>query len=194
MKIRHARPADVPAMLAVYRPFVEETTVTFEYETPSNTAFLARLEEIAARGPWLVLEDGGTVAGYAYLDRAFVRAAYAWAADLSIYLGPGVRRLGAGRALYTLLERMGQAQGYQVFYGLVTSENEASRRFHEAMGYDAAMLLPNCGFKKGRWHGVYWYEKRFGPLDDPGPMPTPASKMDWSEIDRSGLEKFEIDI
>ncbi|MCI8524835.1 MAG: N-acetyltransferase [Oscillospiraceae bacterium] len=194
MRIRMARPADVPAMLAVYRPFVEETAVTFEYETPSPAAFLARLEAVSARGPWLVLEDGGAAAGYAYLDRAFARAAYAWAADLSIYLAPRARGRGAGRALYTLLERMAARQGYRVLYGLVTSGNAASRRFHEALGYRIAALLPDCGYKLGRWHGVCWYEKRLGPAGDPGPMPAPAAEADWSGLDLSGLENFEIEL
>lgn len=194
MKIRRASPEDMPALLAVYRPYVEETAITFEYETPSPAAFLARWEDISARGPWLVLEDGGAVAGYAYLDRAFVRAAYAWAADLSIYLAPEAQGRGAGRALYTLLERMAARQGYRVLYGLVTSENQASCRFHEAMGYRAAALLPDCGFKLGRWHGVYYYEKRLGPPGDPGPMPRLASETDWTGLDLRGLEDFTIDL
>ena len=40
--IRAALPADVPAMLAVYAPYVTETAVTFEYEPPSERAFAER--------------------------------------------------------------------------------------------------------------------------------------------------------
>lgn len=187
MKIRLATEADVEAMREIYRPFVEETAVSFEYEVPTAAAFLARFRDITARGPWLACEDGGAVTGYAYLDRAFVRAAYAWAADLSIYLAPAAQGRGVGRMLYGLLERMAAAQGYRVLYGLVTSGNVASRRFHEALGYAPTAILPDCGYKLGRWHGVYWYEKRVGPPEDPARFPTPAPRMDWARLDLAGL-------
>ena len=40
--IRNATAADVPAMLAIYAPYVENSTYTFEYTIPSEEAFLAR--------------------------------------------------------------------------------------------------------------------------------------------------------
>ena len=37
MNIRPAREEDLPAMLEIYRPYVEETTASFEYVTPTLT-------------------------------------------------------------------------------------------------------------------------------------------------------------
>ena len=188
-----AREADVSAILAVYAPYITATAITFEYEVPSETDFCARFRDITSRGPWLVAEEAGQILGYAYLDRAFVRAAYSWAADLSVYLRPEARGRGLGRAFYTLLERMAALQGYQVLYGLVTTDNEASCRFHQAMGYRLLCCMPDCGFKLGRWHGVNWYEKRLCPPEAPGAMPTPAPEMDWSRLETADLlERWEI--
>src|SRR5699024_10926044 len=128
---------------------------------------------------WLTAEEDGQLLGYAYLDRAFTRAAYQWAADVSVYLRPEARRQGLGRRFYALLERMAALQGYQVVYGLVTTDNAASCRFHEAMGYRPAGFLADCGFKLGRWHGVTWYEKRLCPPAAPARPPVPAPEMDW---------------
>ena len=75
--IRLAERADVPAMLEIYAPYVRETTVTFEYATPSAEEFAGRFDRISARYPWLVWEASGRILGYAYADAAFSRAAYA---------------------------------------------------------------------------------------------------------------------
>ena len=192
IQIRMAGTADVAGILDIYRPYIENTAITFEYDVPSEADFLQRFRDITSRGPWLVAEEAGQLLGYAYLDRAFVRAAYAWAADLSVYLRPEARGRGLGRAFYTLLERMAALQGYQVLYGLVTTDNDASCRFHEAMGYRLLCCMPDCGFKLGRWHGVNWYEKRLCPPTAPAAMPTPAPEMDWSSVDGSGLEQWEV--
>ena len=194
MDIRLAREADLPDILEIYRPYIETTAITFEYEVPSLPDFARRFREVTSRCPWLAAEADGTLLGYAYADRAFVRAAYRWAADFSVYLRPEARGRGLGRVLYTLLERMVAAQGYQVVYGLVTSGNEPSRRFHLAMGYRETALLPDCGFKLGRWHGVYWYEKRLCPPAAPAAMPTPAPDMDWSLVDLPPWPAGEIQL
>ena len=44
MTIRDAVAADVPAMLAIYAPFVRETAVSFEYEVPSEAEFWQRIQ------------------------------------------------------------------------------------------------------------------------------------------------------
>ena len=59
--IRNATAADVPAMLAIYAPYVENSTYTFEYIIPSEEAFLARFREITLQVPWLVWEEDGRV-------------------------------------------------------------------------------------------------------------------------------------
>lgn len=185
--IRLARETDVPAILDIYGPYIENTAITFEYTVPSAADFTARFRAITAVGPWLVAEEDGKLLGYAYLDRAFERTAYRWAADLSVYLSPEARGRGLGRVFYTLLERMGALQGYQLLYGLVTSENLASCRFHEAMGYRLTAVLPDCGYKLGRWHGVHWYEKRLCPPCPPGAFPAAAPDMDWSGLSLDGI-------
>ena len=187
VRIRLARESDIPGILDIYGPYILHTPITFEYTVPTVADFTDRFRAITAVGPWLVAEEDGNLLGYAYLDRAFERVAYRWAADLSVYLRPEAAGKGLGRVFYTLLERMGAMQGYQVLYGLVTSENENSCRFHEAMGYRLTAVLPDCGYKLGRWHGVHWYEKRLCAPCDPGAFPKAAPDMDWSALCLDGV-------
>lgn len=176
--IRMAQREDVPAMLEIYRPYILETAYTFEYTVPSLAEFTQRFDTIHARFPWLVWEEDGEILGYAYADAAFVRAAYQWDADLSIYLKPEAKGQGGGRRLYEILEDLLRAQGYFLVYGIITSCNKGSCAFHEAMGYRESAFFPACGFKFGQWYGTYWYEKR---LQDGDPTSPPRG---WRELEK----------
>ena len=158
--IRAATAQDVPALLAVYGPYIQETAYTFEYEVPTLEAFRQRFLTITEKHPWLVWEENGEILGYAYGERAFERAAYSWVADLSIYLKPSCHGRGIGKALYSAVEEILRRQGYFALYGVVTSSNTGSCAFHRAMGFRQMAEFPACGWKFGRWHDVIWFEKR----------------------------------
>ena len=172
--IRIATENDLPEILNVYRPYVEETTITFEFEPPAPEVFAARFAAVTAQFPWFVAEENGQVVGYAYASRAFERAAYQWDADVSVYLAPAAQGCGVGRALYQALEAELTALGYCTLYALITAENAASCAFHRAMGYHLCATLPASGFKHGRWLDVYWYEKS---LRDKPAQPQPVRRF-----------------
>ena len=167
--IRAATVQDVPALLAIYGPYIQETAYTFEYEVPTLDAFRQRFLAITERHPWLVWEENGEILGYAYGERAFERAAYSWVADLSIYLKPSCHGRGIGKALYSAVEEILRQQGYFALYGVVTASNTGSCAFHRAMGFRQMAEFPACGWKLGQWHGVVWFEKRLrdGDVESP---------------------------
>ena len=185
--IRVAVEADVPAILAVYAPYILTTTYTFEYDVPTLSDFLERFRGITQQFPWLVWEEGGEILGYAYASPPYTRAAYRWCAEPSVYLLPEARGRGIAKALYDALEKILTVQGYQVLYALITEENLASRRFHEKMGYRFSVLFPDCGFKFGRWLGLIWMEKRLKPVEIPSKSPTT-----WSELVKDRQRIFYI--
>lgn len=158
--LRNAVLADVPAILEIYRPYILHTAITFEYEVPTLEAFTQRFLRITGDFPWLVWEENGEILGYAYGSKAFERAAYQWDADLSIYLRQDCRGRGIGKLLYRELEAQLQKLGYHVLYGIVTSDNTDSCRFHQALGYREIARMERTGFKFGRWYDVTWFEKR----------------------------------
>jgi len=163
--IRPANKGDVARMLEIYSPYVTDTAISFEYAPPSLAEFEARFERISARYPWIGWEEDGRVIGYAYGDRAFERAAYAWDADVSIYVDMNERARGIGRALYDCLEGMLKDLGYCNLYALITSDNLPSCRFHEKRGYVLEGVLRRSGYKFGKWHDVSWYCLRFEEND-----------------------------
>lgn len=169
--LRPAKEADLPAMLEIYRPYVEQTAVSFEYTLPALAEFTQRFCAHTAQFPWLVWAEKGEICGYAYAGAPWERAAYGYCAECSVYIKSEHHHRHIGANLYEALEQILTLQGYRLAYALITTENAASLRFHEALGYTRRALFPNCGYKFGRWHGVVWLEKQLNPFDAPEGFP-----------------------
>ena len=185
--IRFATCDDIAPMLAIYAPYVEHTTYTFEYTVPTHETFSDRLTQYTTQLPWLVWEEDGKVLGYAYGSLPFERAAYAWCAEVSVYLAPQAHRRGIGRKLYAALEEIMWRQGYRVIYALVTNENTGSLAFHKKVGYRYCAEFPCCGLKFNRWLGVIWLEKQSNIVEIPSHPPIPWFEIvnndeDWKNI------------
>ena len=187
MNLRLATAADLPAMLEIYRPYVENTTYSFEYDVPCLKTFTQRFYTITAQFPWLVWEENGKVLGYAYGSLPFERAAYAWCAEVSIYIAPQMQGKGIGKKLYAAVEEILWRQGYQIIYALITSENENSLRFHEQVGYSYCAQFPDCGIKFGRRLGVIWMQKTSKTVEIPSSMPIP-----WQFVVENDRKLMEV--
>ncbi len=173
--IRDAEPdRDAAACLSVYAPFVRDTIVSFEEQVPSLEEFRQRIRSTIPAYPWLVLEVGGEVVGYAYASQHRSRAAYRWAADVTVYIAPSHHRRGAGRRLYTeLLDRL-RRQQFQVACAGVTLPNDASVGLHRAMGFEPIGVYRQIGWKMGAWRDVMWLELELVPSgDEPPAEPLP---------------------
>ena len=177
MAIRMATKQDVPRILEIYAPYVENTAISFEYEVPSLESFTQRFLDITAQFPWLVWEENGKVLGYAYGSLPFARAAYQWSAEASIYLCPEACGKGIGKKLYAALEQLLQKQGYKKVYAIITTANDASIAFHKAVGYRHTATMPDCGYKLGAWHGIVWMEKALNDWSAPPHIPVSLDQV-----------------
>lgn len=54
ISIRFATPDDAAELLEIYRPYVMDTAISFEYEVPSVTEFRGRIENIQKKYPYIV--------------------------------------------------------------------------------------------------------------------------------------------
>src|SRR4029078_11079143 len=86
LRIRPAIEADATALLAIYRPFVETTAVSFETVTPTVEEFATRIAKALADWQWLVAERDGRCVGYAYGGLHRERPAYRWSTEVSAYV------------------------------------------------------------------------------------------------------------
>ena len=184
VRLRIASPGDAGGIAAIYRPYVEQTAVTFEYVPPAPSEMAERIARTLARYPYLVAESAadGSLLGYAYAGPYYGRAAYGWCCESSLYLRQGLSRQGLGTLLSAALEGALALQGLLSVYACIAVADcadlclpdpylpGASVPFHEARGFRQIGAFPQCGFKFGRWYGVVWMEKRLGPRT-PDPLP-----------------------
>lgn len=164
---------DAPAIADIYGEFVRETAISFESVPPTPDEFAARIERIQATHPWLVAELGGRVVGFAYGSPHRERAAYRWAADVSVYIESASHRRGVGRALCEDLFDMLRAQRLLMACAGITLPNDASVALHESFGFVPIGVYRRIGYKAGAWRDVGWWQLALArPDGDPPPEPT----------------------
>lgn len=152
IELRDATPDDLPGILEIYNDAVLNTTaiwndVLVDLENRKEW-FRARKE----RGfPVIVAIKDGAVAGYAsYGDwRAF--DGYRHTREHSIYVHKNARGAGLGTLLMQALIEHAKTSGVHVLIGAIESENTASIRLHEALGFRVAGRYSEVGRKFDRW-------------------------------------------
>jgi len=168
--IRTARDDDAAAIHAIYAPSVTAGVATFETELPGVEAMRERIRSRLQHYPWLVWEEAGEVLAYAYAGRFRERAAYDWIAETSIYVRADAHRRGIARKLYGVLLDVMRRQGINQAVGVITLPGAASVAMHESMGFSAAGVWRQCGYKLGQWWDVGVWQKQ---LQAPAAMPLP---------------------
>lgn len=174
---RLATPDDAEALLKIYEPYIA-TTVTNETEVPSVEEFRQRIVDRDGVYPYIVCEEDGRPVGYAYGSRLFSRAAYAWAAELSVYFSTDHRGRGLGRAIYGKLFDLLALQGVRTVVGKVVCPNSKSDHLHQKMGFEHVGTLRAASYKLGSWHDVNLWEKHIGNVEAaPEPL-RPLAEVD----------------
>src|SRR4051812_46033492 len=149
--VRSADPADLPRIAAIYDDQVRTAISTFDLEPRPLSYWESRLASTAPGDHLLVADSGGGVVGYAYSSSYRPRPGYARTREVSVYLAAAARGRGLGRALYDeLLERL-RADGVHQVLAVIALPNDASEALHRSCGFTRVGVLPEVGWKLGRW-------------------------------------------
>ena len=156
--IREATPDDAAAICAIYNPYIEYTTISFEEKPVAVSDMAERIASCQAQGlPWLVAEASGDMLGYAYATHWRTRPAYRHAVESSIYMRQATVGQGVGKLLYRELIRRLAVLGLHTVIGGVAQPNPASDGLHRALGFRQVAHFEQVGRKFGRWLDVaYW--------------------------------------
>jgi L-amino acid N-acyltransferase YncA len=188
--IRIAQSSDATSIARIYKPYVEETSITFEEAAPSAAEMEGRIAKVGAAYPWLVAEEDGEVLGYAYATKYRERAAYRWSLETSIYVERESRGRGLGCALYGALIPILREMGIAALYGVVTLPNPRSLALHARFGFEPLCTFAKVGFKFGSWHDVGWTALRLDSPEGIVAAGTPAEPMPFPEFTRSRPERL----
>lgn len=156
--IRRATVADAAGMLQIYSPIVIETAISFELEPPGIDEFAERMRSVMRDNPWLVAEDDGLIAGYAYSTLFRSRAAYAHTRETSVYVHPDYHRRGLGRVLMQAMIDELLLRGVHRVVAGATMPNPASAALHESLGFRHVGTFHEVGRKFDTWHDVAFWE------------------------------------
>ncbi len=192
--LRAAAPEDAAVILAIYRPYVERTAVSFECTVPTEEEIQSRIQKTLEFYPYLVAEDAGHILGFTYAGPFSRREAYAWSVETTIYLRSDARGLGVGKRLYSALEDVCKSQNFLNLNACIASpEAEDQRltknsvRFHSHIGYQMVGEFHKCGYKFGTWYNMVWMEKFIGEHSE---IPLPV--IPFPALDRDTLKKLGI--
>ncbi len=168
--VRPASARDAGACLAIYRPYVQNTAISWEIDVPTADEMAARIGGLRATHDWLVLERDDQIIGFAYGQPLKRLAAFQWSAETGIYVDVHHHRAGGGRELYTQLLRRLTVRGYRQAFAGITQPNEASNGFHRSFGFQDAGLYRHVAWKHDSWHDVAWMQlDLLGTADQDGP-------------------------
>ena len=162
--IRLAGEGDGAALAAIYRPYVEDSRISFEESAPDAAEMARRIRgDLPGYHPWFVAEEDGRLLGYAASSAFRTRPAYRWTVETGVYLAADAQGRGVGRALLTKLLEVLARQGYAAAIGAIALPNDASVALHEKLGFAHAGTYRGVGFKLGEWLDVGLWEKELAP-------------------------------
>ena len=155
--IRNVHPDDAEAICGIYNHYVLNTTITFEEEPVSVETMRQRVRDVTHSFPWILADENGIVAGYAYACPWKTRSAYRHTVESGIYLHKDSMGKGVGTLLYGELLRLLREGGFHAVIGGIALPNPASIALHEKLGFVNIGRFKEVGFKFGKWIDVgYW--------------------------------------
>ncbi len=164
--IRLARESDAKALSQIYKPYVENTAVSFEYIAPDSEEFRKRISEKISQYPFLVAEYKGDVVGYSYASTFMPRPAYKHSVETTVYINEAFHGNGIGKKLYLALECLLKLQNVLSLNACIACAdipdetlNNNSMFFHSRMGFRYVGRFNASGYKFQRFYDMIWMEK-----------------------------------
>jgi phosphinothricin acetyltransferase len=157
--IRAAHADDFDAIAAITNHYITSSAVHFAYEPVTAHDLRAAWHE-HPRHPFLVDDDGDRIVAYAKAGPWRERAAYAWTAEVGIYVAHDAHHRRIGTALYTALLDEVAARGFRSAVAGITLPNAPSLALHARLGFEPVGTFRDAGYKHGTWHDVAFFQKR----------------------------------
>jgi phosphinothricin acetyltransferase len=153
VQLRPATERDIEAITEIYAYHVLHGTGSFEIDPPDVGEMRRRMSDVLNRElPYVVAESGRVVIGYAYASLYRARIGYRFTLEDSVYVHPDNMGRGIGAVLLAEVIRACKEWGCRQLVAVIgDSENTASVRLHEKLGFQHSGVLRGVGYKFNRW-------------------------------------------
>ena len=148
--IRDATSHDLPALMAIYKHAVENTTATMDTSTPTLESQAEWLRHHDERHPVMVAELNGEVVGWASISAWSDRGGYRDTAEASVYVTPERRGRGIGKTLMKELVKRARLIGLHVLLARVATTNQTSLNMARSIGFEDVGTMREVGYKFGK--------------------------------------------
>ena len=162
--VRDARPADLPAIVAIYNSIIPGRRVTADLEpvtVEQRTPWL-QAHDPAHRPVW-VAEENTQVIAWLSFDTFYARTAYDGTAMIAIYVEETRSGAGLGRMLLTRAIAHAPSLGIRTLLGYIFAHNEPSLRLFASFGFERWAQLPRIAKLDADERDLVILGKRVGP-------------------------------
>ncbi len=156
IEIEPMQPNDWEAVKQIYEAGIATGLATFETKAPEWASW----DQGHLKFARLVACVDGVVAGWAALSAVSSRCVYGGVAENSVYIASEFRKMGVGKALLAHLITESEANGIWTIQAGTFTDNVASVKLHEAMGFRIVGYREKIGQLHGVWKDNYILERR----------------------------------
>ena len=153
---RHAE-----AILAIFNDAIVSSTALYDYQPRTMLTMVAWFDAKQKAGlPVMGLEDeSGQLLGFASWGSFRAYPAYKYTVEHSVYVRHDQRGGGLGKRLMQALIAEAKARGdVHALVGAIDAANSGSIALHQKLGFQSVGLMPQVGFKFGRWLDLALYQ------------------------------------
>ena len=188
--VRPATSGDAATIAAILESEVRAGVAHFATHPPTAEIVASQIAA-AAPHPFLVAEIDGAVAGYARSSPWKERGAYAWTAEVGIYLDRAHIGRGLGGTLGQALLEALEGLGFRTILAGIALPNDASVGLFESLGFRPVGVFEQVGHKHEAWRDVGYWSLHLG---DGPPAPAPTAPLTWLplvQVDAFASKPFE---
>lgn len=152
--IRQASLTDAKIIAEIYNEHITAGGSTMDEVLKSESDIINWFNGFNSRELILVLEDESSVFGWGIIKRYSDRKGYDVACETAVYLRSNKTGQSFGGMMKKALIEKCRELKYHHLVAKIFSENYASIRYNQKLGYDIVGIQKEIGFKRGKWLDV----------------------------------------
>lgn len=157
--IRNATLDDLDSITKIYNDAILNTVATFDTKIKTPQQQIQWFKGHGKKNPILVVEEKGSIIGWAALSKYSTRCAYSNTAEISLYVSKKDQGKGIGKKLIESTIKEGKKAGLHVIIARITDGNKKSIHIHESFGFTLIGVMKEVGNKFGKCLDVYLMQK-----------------------------------